>query len=519
MTGRIQRAHPDALQKVLEALGAPRRLVQLPPAAARTPARRRKKETFAALPFRKAWLSSRHSWGLFLPLHALYSARSRGAGDFSDLAAWVRWIGARGGRWAGTLPLLPTYLDCPFEPSPYRPISRLFWSEFWLDLTAVPEWDRCPTARRLAPGKPAGPYIDYRGLMKKKRAALEAMSRVFFQAGGSRRGSFTAFLRQNPRVKEYALFRARQEKSDSVRYHEYVQWLSQEQIEEATRVGRRAGVRLFLDLPLGVHPDGYDAWAYRNLFVPGMSVGAPPDPFFAKGQNWGFAPLHPRKMIQEEGQRYFSDCLAHPMRVAGLLRIDHVMSLHRLFWIPAGMPASMGVYVRYPAEDLYRVICRESQRHRCEVVGEDLGTVPPEVRSSMRRHRLRRMFVLPFELKADPARPFPAPPADSVASMNTHDLPPFEAFWRASKNLRKIWPGSGRHLLDHWLSALAAGPAGILMISLEDLWSERRPQNVPGTSWGKPNWKRRARFPLERFTRMKGVLATLREIDHLRSVC
>ena len=353
--------------------------------------------------------------------------------------------------------------------------------------------------------------------MKKKRAALEAMSRLFFSSGGVRLQSFRRYLKQNRRLEEYAQFRADQEGIDSAGYHGYAQWLAQEQIEEAARAGRRAGVRLALDLPLGVHPAGYDAWAYRDLFARGITAGAPPDTFFTRGQDWGFAPLHP-EAIRKEGYRYFADCLAHQMQVAGLLRIDHVMGLHRLFWIPAGMPPSRGVYVRYPAEELYRVVCRESRRHRCEVVGEDLGTVPPEVRKGMRRHRLHRMVVLQYEWKPNPARPFPTPSESSVAGLNTHDMDPFESFWRSNRAFRKIVGGKGRPVLDRLLAWLAAGPARVLMVSLEDLWSERLPQNVPGTV-SRLNWRRRARYSLEQFSRMKQVLATLREIDHLRRRC
>lgn len=520
MAGRLQRAHPDALLKVLASLGAPIRRVRDVPQAVRFRQEelRRRQAAPALSGLRKAFVrpgpASARSWGIFLPLHALYSRRSRGAGDFTDLAALARWIGKRGGRWVGTLPLLPTYLDRPFEPSPYAPVSRLFWGEFWLDLTRIPEWGRCPAARRLAPGKPAGGrWIDYRKLMGAKRAALESMSCLFFSRNGNRQRDFYRALEQNPRLEEYAGFRARQEGKDSRRTHEYVQWIAQEQMEELVQAARRAGVRLALDLPLGVHPSGYDAWAYRDLFAQRMSVGAPPDTLFTGGQNWGFAPLHPER-IRQEGYRYFADCLRHQMRSAGLLRIDHVMGLHRLFWIPTGMPASMGVYVRYPAEDLYRVICRESNRYRCEVVGEDLGTVPPEVRSGMRRHGLHRMFVLQYEIQPDPARPFPNPFPGSVASLNTHDMVPFAEFFRRISKKRP----AGREALNEALCVLAASRARILMVSLEDLWLERRPQNVPGTSRERPNWRRRARYSLEQFTRMKPVLETLREIKNLRGL-
>ena len=506
MAGRLRRPSPDSLLKVLQALGAPVSRISDVPGAIR---------------FRREWLrlkersgfgkgrphqAPQRSWGLFLPLHALHSKHSRGAGDLTDLKSLAQWTGRQGGDFLATLPLLPVYLDQPFDPSPYLPVSRLFWGEFWMDLTQVPEWKRSAPARRLAPRKAQGTWVNYRGVMKAKRAALEAMSRTFFSGGGERLSRFRRFLAENPLVEDYAGFRAAQEGKDSVLYHAYAQWQIREQMDGLVRAAAKSGVRLALDLPLGVHPSGYDAWKFRHLFAPGMSVGAPPDPFFSKGQNWGFAPLHPER-IREDGYRYFTDCLRHPMRSAGLLRIDHVMGLYRLFWIPAGAPAREGVYVRYPAEELADVIGRESRRARCAVVGEDLGTVPPEVRSLMRRKGLYRMFVLPFELRPGRKFSFPDPPTDSVASLNTHDMMPFETFRRSC---------SGCPSLEEALERLAAGPARILMVSLEDLWSERRPQNVPGTGPERRNWRRRARISLERFSRMRTVLETLRKIDDLR---
>lgn len=500
MEGRLRRPAPDSILKVLQALGAQAgRLRDVPQAV------RFRREQMRGLPGR-AFAKPGRSWGLFLPLHALYSGRSRGAGDLTDLGSLAQWAGRQGARWIGTLPLLPTFLDRPFDPSPYAPVSRLFWSEFWVDLTRVPEWKRSASARRSSPGSPRRRWVDYRGLMRAKRRALEAMSRTMLSGGGARLRHFRRFLHENPRVEEYARFRAAQEGKDSALYHAYAQWQAQEQMDTLVRTARESGVWLALDLPLGVHPSGYDAWKYRDLFAQGISVGAPPDPFFTRGQNWGFAPLHPER-IRREKYRYFTECIRHQMRAAGLLRIDHVMGLRRLFWIPSGFPAAEGVYVRYPAEEMAEVLCRESRRHRCEVVGEDLGTVPPEVRSMMRRKGLRRMFVFQFEFHSGRKPSFPDPSPDSVAFLNTHDMAPFEKFRRS---LKKGPP------VDEALAALAAGPAKILMVSLEDLWSERVPQNRPGMGPGRRNWSRRARFPLERFVRMPRVLETLREIDDLR---
>ena len=159
------------------------------------------------------------------------------------------------------------------------------------------------------------------------------------------------------------------------------------------------------------------------------SAGAPPDLFFSKGQDWGFAPLHPRR-IRESGYRYVLAFLRFQMHHARLLRIDHVMGLHRLYWVPRGFEARQGTYVNYPAEELHAIFNLESHRNRTRLVGENLGTVPPAVNESMERHGLREMFVVQFEERPDPKAALRSPPALSVASLNTHDTPTFAAHWR-----------------------------------------------------------------------------------------
>jgi len=237
------------------------------------------------------------------------------------------------------------------------------------------------------------------------------------------------------------------------------------------------------------------------------------DTFFTGGQDWGFPPLHPER-IRREGFRYFAACLRHSMRHAALLRVDHVMALQRLFWVPHGFPASEGVYVRYPAEELYAVLCRESRRSRCAVVGEDLGTVPAETRSALRRHRVLRMFVVQYELGADPRRPTRPVPSDCVAMLNTHDMPPFEAFWRgaAARPLGRallrflraahVIPVNagiprGAEMAGALLQRLARSRCALVLVNPEDHWGELEPQNVPGTGPPRANWTRKARYRLE----------------------
>jgi 4-alpha-glucanotransferase len=334
-------------------------------------------------------------------------------------------------------------------------------------------------------------------------------------------------------------------------YHLYVQWLAHQQMEGVSATARKKNIKLYLDLPLGVHPDGYDVWRERRAFILETTVGAPPDAVFTRGQNWDFPPMHPER-IREQGYRYLRACLRHQLRRAGILRIDHVMGLHRLFCIPHGMDASRGVYLHYRAEELYAILALESYYHKAIIVGEDLGTVPDYVRPAMKKRGFRGMYVLHYELASKPEKGgLPVPP-DSVASLNTHDMPPFASFWegRDIPQRRELGlldeKGVRRERVDRqnmiealeaslqrqgWLkksavdtytifkaclSFLAGSQAQIALVNLEDLWLEVQPQNIPSIIDEYPNWRRKARYSFEEFCRMPQVLDILRTISRLR---
>jgi 4-alpha-glucanotransferase len=252
-------------------------------------------------------------------------------------------------------------------------------------------------------------------------------------------------------------------------------------------------------------------------------VGAPPDGFFAGGQDWGFRPLLPEALRRA---RYapLIESLRHHMAVAGVLRIDHIMGLHRLYWAPHGLGAREGVYVRYPAHELYAVLCLESARHGVPIVGEDLGTVPAAVRREMARHGLSGMYVVQTELR-DSGPALRDPPARSVASLNTHDMPTLATFWdgatkRAHERLAAVagcragtGPAAMGAALNRWL---ASKRAAAVLVNPDDLWGELEPQNVPGTSVERQNWRRRLRYPVEDLESLPaaqslGELTTLRK--------
>jgi 4-alpha-glucanotransferase len=276
-------------------------------------------------------------------------------------------------------------------------------------------------------------------------------------------------------------------------------------------------------MPVGVHPGGYDTWRFRELFVDEVSIGAPPDDFFAGGQSWGLAPLHPRR-LREGGHAYPAACIRALCRHAVAARIDHVMGLHRLFWVPDGMAATEGVYVRYPFEELYAVLCIESQRGRARLVGEDMGTVPGAVRRTMAAHGLLRTYAVQAEAGAR-GGPFDHVPSEAMVGMNTHDMPTFAAFWEADPRREALEAalerrghaaGDGPDALDGSLVELARSDASAVLVNLEDMWWEREPQNMPGTTAEHPNWRRLARHGVDELDDVPGLVPRLRRVAEAR---
>ncbi len=300
----------------------------------------------------------------------------------------------------------------------------------------------------------------------------------------------------------------------------YAQWRLCSRISAtAERLGAR-GVGLVLDFPVGVHPRGFDAWDAPDDYVPGVSVGAPPDAFFPGGQSWGISAVRPDAGIAD-GHARLATALAHHMAPAAGLRVDHVMGLHRQFWVLDGADPAEGVYVRYPAESLWAVLSLVSHRERCRVIGEDLGTVPAATRAALARHGALATWVGQFELQA--RSPSPTPPRRAFASLSTHDTPTFAGWWSAA-DLRAgvargyltddeassltaeraaardaITTAAGLPrgeadplpVLEMLLEQLGRSRADIVVAGLDDLWGETQPQNVPGTGDEVPNWRRR----------------------------
>jgi len=527
--------------------------------------------------------SSKKQWGVFVPLYALHSKRDWGAGDLGDLEDLIVRVAEAGGEVTATTPFLASFLNGVFDPSPYAPASRLFWNEMYIDVERVPELAHCreaqaiiesPDFQRELEALRASPLVDYRNHAAQKRRILERLAAFFFAIPPSfRHQQYQEYLESHPLAQEYARFQATceaqgrpwpewpsplregslasQDYKAAVQYHLYAQWIIQEQIAAVTQRAEEMRHGLCLDMPLGVHRHSFDVWREQRLFSRDISVGAPPDPFFSKGQNWGFPPLHPQR-LREQWYAYFIASLRTQLEHASFLRIDHVMGIHRLFWIPEGMEADQGVYVRYHPDEFYAIMCIESHRHDCLIIGENLGTVPFYVNASIARHHLLQMHILQYELPSEYSEALREVPANALAGLNTHDMPTFAAFWRGldidnriqlglldhrcaqkekrrRKRIKQIciqflrqrgWQNDARTLpavLRACLSYLCKSKVRIVLVNLEDLWFETLPQNIPGTGEDQPNWRRKIRHSLEMGWRRRFVREILRDIDEIRN--
>jgi 4-alpha-glucanotransferase len=524
--------------------------------------------------------------GLTANLYTVRSARNWGVGDLGDLRTLTRFAHEAGAAFVGVNPL-HALRNADGDVSPYSPISRVFRNVLYLDVEAVPELADAPEARALLASPAmqdaiaalrAGARVDYAGVMACKRPVLEALHRAFRArpAGDVRRAAYERWVAaQGEGVQRFALFTALDEHfrpqgygwwpewpaevrdpqadgiagfrrlhADRIDFHRWCQFELDRQLAAVAAEGRALGlpIGLYEDLAIGASGAGSDVWSEPDLFLRDVSVGAPPDPLGPEGQNWGLPPVDPRR-LRARGYDFWITLVRGALRHAGALRIDHVLGLFRQFWIPQGMSGAEGAYVRFPAHDLLGILALESTRAGALVVGEDLGTVPPEVPPALARWGVLSSKVLVFEREGDGA--FRAPrayPRMALATANTHDLAPLAGFWSGRDIARRREVGLLRDdaeqqaaaeerardrvallrlLVDEALlppevlevdaatldearvraavhALLRRTPSWLAGLSLDDLVGEAEPVNVPGVGPEQfPAWQRRLSVPLE----------------------
>lgn len=419
--------------------------------------------TMPGLAADRAWSS------LFVPAYALWE-RDDTMPSYGHLCSVAETLGRRGIDMLATLPLYATFLDDPFDPSPYSPVSRLHWNEAYISDHVLPP--------AIVPE--LGDVVDWRQVGARRRRQLVEAAEAADRSLVDRLNQFVA---AHPDVGAYARFMAdRDAVGGEIVERSYLlaQMLCDEQIAAIGAGQGSAG--LSIDLPIGSHPAGYEAWAYPGLFAPDTAVGAPPDTFFADGQNWGFAPQLPGQM-RHTGYALWRQMIERAGRHAAMLRIDHVMAVHRLWWIPEGCSADLGVYVRYPEHELLAVIAASAAVADVAVVGENLGTVPPEVRAALDEFRMLGMYEEQFTTGESRLADIPA---RSVAGVRTHDMAAFADHVETTdlttyvRNVAESRAEPVDDLLGAVLERLARSDAAMVVADLDDLLDERRPHNLPG---------------------------------------
>jgi 4-alpha-glucanotransferase len=520
------------------------------------------------------------SWGLSCQLYGLRSERNWGIGDFTDLATLARAAGRCTASVVGINPLHALFAAEPRHISPYSPSSRTHLDYLYIDVTAVPGFAEDEAIRELTGGQwfggthwaaRAADFIDYGAVAACKRSVLEALFRRFRSLELGANGTATSIMGQAFRefqqsagqsLADFAVFEALHEHHfREKRQFSWHSWPAPMRDPRSPQVAAFAAahrdrveeaglsIGLYRDLAVGADPNGAEAWADQELVAPGASIGAPPDALSRSGQNWGLAPVNPL-VLRRQGFAPFIAALRANMRYAGILRLDHVMSLNRLYWIPSGMEAKSGAYVNYPFKELIRLVALESWRQACAVVGEDLGTVPDGFRDTMRSAHILSYRIFVFERKCDGTFVPPTQyPALAAASAATHDIATLKGFWLGTDILWRhrlgLYPdrhaqeaeAAERHrdrsllvaaLVREGLIApaqigeflpegsepvyttelagaifayLGRSRARLMLVQLEDVLSEAEQANLPGTTEAHPNWRRRLCRSLEEIDR------------------
>lgn len=545
-------------------------------------------------------------WGPCVQLYALRSGKNWGIGDFSDLKRLLETLAAQGASFIGLNPLHALFPHEPERASPYSPSSRNTLNTLYIDVEAVPDFAECRAARERVNGPDFqqrlqalrdAEFVDYDGVAAAKFEILEMLFKHFHVKhllADTRRGrAFRAFQR-SPDLRNQALFDALQthffaqdrdiwgwsrwpeayrdinspkvaefarENEARVEFFEYLQWQAELQLQGAHARAESLGmpIGLYRDLAVGVNEGGAETWANPSLYALGVHVGAPPEEYNQTGQDWGLPPVIPSR-LRQRGYRPFIETLRANMRHAGALRIDHVMALMRLFWVQPRYGAKAGAYMAYPFDDLMGILALESHRHRCLVVGEDLGTVPPRMREAMHAQDLLSYCPLFFERDAGGRFKPPADwPAQALAVVSTHDLPTLRGFWRGEDvDLRArlgLFPSDERRFdavvgraqdraqlllaletqglmpegasvhpismldtspafTDAVYTYLGRTPSQLVGVQLEDVTQQLVQVNVPGTNEQQfPNWRRKLDTAIEELAgdaRLLSLAETLR---------
>jgi 4-alpha-glucanotransferase len=538
--------------------------------------------------------------GIWANLYTLHSKKSWGCGDLAELQTLCRWAGKVGADFVGVNPL-HALRNQGQDISPYSPTSRLFRNIIYLHIPAIAEFKhdaavqslvRQPRFQKALAAVREGAAVDYAAVRDLKLQALRPLHRAFAahcaaHPQGPRARAYSAFCaRGGTALQTFALYcaldahfcaqhrtwgwqswppayqsphctasqRFAQQHAEAVDLHQFIQFELDLQMAAAARSAKTAqmAVGLYQDLAIGAALGGAEPWVFPNLFVAGVSVGAPPDYYAPQGQDWGLPPMRPDQLALD-GYAFWRTLLRNTLAHSGALRVDHILGAFRMFWIPRGQKASLGAYVRYPHNDLLGILALESHRHRALVIGEDLGTVPPEVPGVLRRWGILSSKVMYFEKNASGAfKSARSYGNHCLVTATTHDHIPIAGFATArdctlrrqvghlpddaalqkaqsdrSKEMQALYallrraktlpkatkshPGSPPTPAELTAAVhrfLRRTPAPLVGLSLDDLAGETEPVNLPGVPPDVyPCWTRKLHLTMEKLTRSPAVRA------------
>lgn len=545
-------------------------------------------------------------WGACVQLYTLRSAHNWGMGDFGDLKAMLADVATRGGAFIGLNPIHALYPANPESASPYSPSSRRWLNVAYIDVNAVEDfhrsqeaqaWWEMPSTQQALEAARESEWVDYSSVTALKMAALRMAWKTFAARDDAddQRIAFETFVNHEgdslywqaafdalharqvkedemrwgwpvwpeayrridtPAVKQFC-----KDAADEVRFYLWLQWLAYTQFAQCweTSQGFEMPIGLYRDLAVGVAEGGAETWCDRELYCLKASVGAPPDILGPLGQNWGLPPMDPHVMTARAYEP-FIELLRANMKSCGALRIDHVMSMLRLWWIPYGETADHGAYVQYPVDDLLAILALESKRHKCMVIGEDLGTVPVEIVARLRDSGVYSYKVLYFENTKNIFRAPESWPVQSMAVATTHDLPTLRGYWeggdltlgktlglypdeevllglyqdraRAKQGLLEalhehgcLPKRAGRNASRMPMTAtlnramqryIADSNSALLGLQPEDWLGMAGPVNIPGTSYEYKNWRRKLSASLEEMFADDGVNRLIKDLDRRR---
>ncbi|MBX4994214.1 4-alpha-glucanotransferase [Rhizobium binae] len=569
----------DTKRKILSALGvelsAPIDPAMQQPQRGQEPERANKTIPKSFLP---DFLFKTGIWGINLQLYELRSARNWGIGDFEDLCDVVELAGKLGADFVGLNPLHAPFLADPDRCSPYEPSSRQHLNPLYIAVDRVPGFVRSAELERQLEALRQSDLVDYAGVARAKLGALRDLWRTWLHAGAADDTydpvDFDAFIaRGGNSLRRHALFEClslsmvergagagwqtwpadfqradsaavaefERDHEDDVRFHMWLQWVAHRQMVQAAERALKAGMRigLYLDLAVGEAVDGSATWSEPNVYISKATIGSPPDPFAVEGQDWHLAGYLPSAIAAGDSSPYRRMVNA-AMQYAGAIRIDHAPALRRLFLVPLGSRPDDGAYVHYPQYRLLQILAESSAEHRCLVIGEALGMIPPDLPDDLAAAQILSYRILSYEQDEKGFKPPDAYPVFALTCISTHDHQTLAGWWRSAdvrdrsdhrivppdltekhlrhrqherRNLKAALRAAGidvparlsakasreslRGLTVSAYRFIARTPSLLVAVRLADLIDETRPTNIPGTSKSYPNWKPKLSVSLE----------------------